>query len=671
MVIGKLSVLLGLNSAQFQTGMQAAANNVRTFRTEVAGAAASVTSFSSTMMRLSFIGAGIYAATRVVQPIRDFNQAMAQSTAIMGDLSTEMRNKLERTAKDVATHTKFSAAETAAAYYELASAGLSAEQAVAALPQVAAFAQAGMFDLSQATEYAATSQNALGLTVEDPEQNLKNLARVTDVLTEANNMATGSVEDFAAALTTKAAAAMRIVGMDVEEGVAVLAAFAQQGILGEEAGTQFAIVMRDLQTKAIGNKAAFIANNVAVYDATGNMRNMADIISDLETRLAPMSDEMKKATLLEMGFADRSIAAMLSLIGLSDEIREYEARLRGASGVTQEVAKKNLPDFEKILHGTIETLKRLSQVLGEPFMVSFGNQLYVVFWILEPIAKMLEMIRDFTKDVAEANAKFFGESFKNPAAIASVGKAAETAAPKVDKMTNAVSQLDTVARAAPEGLEKLTKKVDDFIASVEADVRFAAFGNLERQLAELAMAGAFELPGGGVDYDKFNRARNAIAAVRQMEAEKKTMEDRRRELEDLADAGRRMTESVMTPMERFNRRQDEANKLLRVGAISWGTYTREMRAATEEMIRQQGLDKGPGLIERGSQEGYASEAAWKSRSDAIVAANAREQPELLRRIESLETVMVKVEENTRLTSTSSRRTAVAVERTEQPEVVDM
>lgn len=29
MVIGKLSVLLGLNSAQFQTGMQAAANNHR------------------------------------------------------------------------------------------------------------------------------------------------------------------------------------------------------------------------------------------------------------------------------------------------------------------------------------------------------------------------------------------------------------------------------------------------------------------------------------------------------------------------------------------------------------------------------------------------------------------------------------------------------------------
>ena len=32
MVIGKLNVLLGLNSAQFQTGMQRAGNGVRSFR---------------------------------------------------------------------------------------------------------------------------------------------------------------------------------------------------------------------------------------------------------------------------------------------------------------------------------------------------------------------------------------------------------------------------------------------------------------------------------------------------------------------------------------------------------------------------------------------------------------------------------------------------------------
>jgi len=42
MVIGKLNVLLGLNSAQFQTGMQRAGNGVRTFRQQVTASTSTV-----------------------------------------------------------------------------------------------------------------------------------------------------------------------------------------------------------------------------------------------------------------------------------------------------------------------------------------------------------------------------------------------------------------------------------------------------------------------------------------------------------------------------------------------------------------------------------------------------------------------------------------------------
>ena len=139
-----------------------------------------------------------------------------------------------------------------------------------------------MFDLQVATDYLTDAQSALGLTIRDDAiANMANMTRVSDVLVDAANLSNASVEQFSASLTNKAGPAMRQVGMDIESGVAVLAAFADQGIKGEEAGTQFAIVLRDLQTRAIENKAAFEAAGVSVYDANGEFRNMSEIIEDL------------------------------------------------------------------------------------------------------------------------------------------------------------------------------------------------------------------------------------------------------------------------------------------------------------------------------------------------------------------------------------------------------
>jgi hypothetical protein len=100
--------------------------------------------------------------------------------------------------------------------------------------------------------------------------------------------------------------------------------------------------MRDLQTRAIKNAGAFKANNVAVFDGTGKMRNMADIVSDLEKALAGTTDKQKKMTLATMGFTDKSMGALTALLGTSDKIRDYETALRKAGGTTKSVADKQM-----------------------------------------------------------------------------------------------------------------------------------------------------------------------------------------------------------------------------------------------------------------------------------------------------------------------------------------
>lgn len=303
--------------------------------------------------------------TGAVRAFSDFDDAMTQSLAIMGDVSDALENEMAGAARQVAKETVFSAKEAAESYFFLASAGLDAAQSIGAMPQVASFAQAGMFDMARATDLLTDAQSALGLTVEDTAENTRNMARVSDVLVRANTLANASVEQFSTALTSKAGAAIKTFNKDLEEGVAVLAAFADQGVKAELAGNALDRIMRLLPSAALKNAEAYLEFGVQVFDATGRMRNLADILGDLEDALAGMSDQQKQATLEALGFEARIQGMIKPLLGTSDAIREYEKELRDAAGTTQEVADKQLESFKNQMKLARDQITDAAIDLGE------------------------------------------------------------------------------------------------------------------------------------------------------------------------------------------------------------------------------------------------------------------------------------------------------------------
>ena len=275
----------------------------------------------------------------------DFDAAMTKSTAIMGDLSDTMREDMADAAREVAKSTLFSAEQAADAYYFLASAGLDAAQSIEAMPKVAEFATAGMFDLSRATDLLTDAQSALGLTVDDTAQNVENMTRVSDVLVRANTLANASVEQFSTALTSKAGAALKAFGIDLEEGVAVLAAFADQGVKAEEAGNALDRILRLLPDLALRNADAFRKFGIEVFDSQGEVNNLGVIIDQLTAALAGMSDQQVQTTLTALGFQARVQGIVKPLLGTGKAIGKYEKALREAGGTTEDVAEKQLDNF--------------------------------------------------------------------------------------------------------------------------------------------------------------------------------------------------------------------------------------------------------------------------------------------------------------------------------------
>jgi len=301
----------------------------------------------------SGIGKAIAGATAVVAGIgiasvkafADFDSAMNKSIAIMGDVSDVLRNDMSDAAREVAKTTTFSAEQAAEAYFFLASAGLDAEASIAALPAMANFAQAGMFDMATATDLLTDAQSALGLSSDDAAENLANMAGLSDILVKANTLANASVEQFSEALTNKAAASMRNLGIATEEGVAVLAVFADQGIKGSEAGTTFNATLRGMTQGAERNSAAFKEMGIEVFDAEGNFNSMADIIGDMETAFNGLSTEEQRAKLSQLGYTEETLNGTLALLGNSEAIREYEKALLDAGGTAEDVAGKQLQTF--------------------------------------------------------------------------------------------------------------------------------------------------------------------------------------------------------------------------------------------------------------------------------------------------------------------------------------
>lgn len=362
--IASLNVNVMASTAGFTKAMATASNKVSGFQKIVSSALAPLASFNGLLT-----GGGIALATKsMVSSFDQFNRSLANSTSIMDGVDEAMRKRLQQAAIDTAKVTKFAANDIAKSFMFLASSGLNAEQSLATMPIVAKFAQAGNFELENATNLLADAQSALGLKVKDTTQNMKNMRRVSDVLVKGNIISNSSVEDLSKALTNKAAAAIRALGKDMEEGVAILAAFADQGTKGEEAGTGLNIVLRDLQNAALGNAEAFKKNNIAVFDGAGEMRNIADIVADMERALKGLTDAQRKTTMTQLGFTDKSIAFTEILIGTSSKIREFEKALRSAGGATAEIVAKNMTPFEASLQRLRGVWNELAQVVGPPIL---------------------------------------------------------------------------------------------------------------------------------------------------------------------------------------------------------------------------------------------------------------------------------------------------------------
>ena len=304
-------------------------------QTKVAAAAVAIAAFF-----------GISLFSGAVKSAAEFEAAMSRVKAATG-ASAEELGRLKKAAEDAGANTKYTSVQAAEALENLAKAGLSATQAIEALPAVLALAEAGDVALGTSAEFVTKAVMGMGLQFSDA-------ARVADVLALGANATNTSVKGLAEALSYAAPTAQSL-GLSLETTVAIIGKFADAGIDASRAGTALNSIMSQFSDPA----SKFRNELAAAGITTGDFNKALHELAASGTR----GSKAINAVGLEAGPA---LKALLNQ-GMP-ALDELKAKLDNAAGSAAATAETMSGNLNGALNGLSSAWDTIKTVLGTPVL---------------------------------------------------------------------------------------------------------------------------------------------------------------------------------------------------------------------------------------------------------------------------------------------------------------
>lgn len=335
-----LEAILKLNSSEYDKGL----NNAMNSGSKLGGVLK--TAFS---VGAAAIGAATTAvtafATSAVQVGSSFDSSMSQVAATMGYTVEQLNtagseaantfNTLSEFAQQMGSTTAFSASQAADALNYMALAGYDADTSMKMLPNVLNLAAAGGIELAAASNMVTDAQSALGLSLEETSE-------LVDKMAKASSKSNTSVEQLGSAILTIGGTAKSMAG-GTTELAAALGILADNGIKGAEGGTALRNVLLGIQ----GDKFSktFGELGVKAYDAGGNLRELSDILDDMNAAMKGMTDQ-QKTSLINDTFNARDLKTVNALLATTtDRWEELSGAIDDSSGAAQAMAEVQLDNL--------------------------------------------------------------------------------------------------------------------------------------------------------------------------------------------------------------------------------------------------------------------------------------------------------------------------------------
>ena len=243
----------------------------------------------SALITSGLTAAGLAAAAFGVASIKmaaDFDEQMSTVQANSGATTAQL-GQLREAALQAGASTVYTASESAGAINDLAKAGMSVSDILSGgLTASLNLAAAGQMDVGDAAEYMSQALTMFHLSGKDATS-------TADALAAGADKAVGDVSDFGEALNNCGVMANSF-GMNLQETVGVLGLFAQNGIVGAEAGTQLNSMLMKLANPASDAKSTMEELGISTHDASGKFVGMANLAGQLHDKLGSLTDQQRQ-----------------------------------------------------------------------------------------------------------------------------------------------------------------------------------------------------------------------------------------------------------------------------------------------------------------------------------------------------------------------------------------
>lgn len=339
---------LRLEYAQFVAGTHAASAEMRKLAVEtVAATNKNQESFKKVGLAASasaaVIGLGFYKAEK---SIMSFDKQMSSVAAVSGATAAEM-DRLRDAAIAAGANTKLagvSASEAAAAEAELVKAGVSVSEVLGgALVGSLSLASAGQIEFGDAAVIAAQAMNVWNLTGMD-------VGHVADVIAAAANKSAANVSDIGEAVRQGGLVAAGA-NQSLEQTVGTLALFADNALIGSDAGTSLKTMLLQLQGPSTTARNTMESLGLSVYDAQGNFVGMDELAGRLQKTLGNLAPAQRDAAIAMIFGNDAARAARILYDAGAKTVREYINAVDD-QGAAADMAAKQMDN----LSGDIENL---------------------------------------------------------------------------------------------------------------------------------------------------------------------------------------------------------------------------------------------------------------------------------------------------------------------------
>ena len=221
-----------------------------------------------------------------VKMAADFDEQMSTVQANSGATAAQL-SQLREAALQAGASTVYTAAESAGAINDLAKAGMSVSDILSGgLTASLNLAAAGQMDVGNAAEYMSQALTMFHLSGKDATS-------TADALAAGADKAVGDVSDFGEALNNCGVMANSF-GMNLQETVGVLGLFAQNGIVGAEAGTQLNSMLMKLANPASDAKSTMEEIGISTHDTSGKFAGMANLAGQLHDKLGKLTDQQRQ-----------------------------------------------------------------------------------------------------------------------------------------------------------------------------------------------------------------------------------------------------------------------------------------------------------------------------------------------------------------------------------------